>query len=74
MALHRFKVPHFLDSCLIQEWVWVLGGVEVVGRDLGGAWSQLRHHWLCIKKLTVLRLGPLPVIPGSQGLSASWLW
>lgn len=29
-----------------------MGGEEAVGRKQGGAWSQLGHPWLWIKKLT----------------------
>ena len=32
-------MSHFLDRWLVREWVWVLGGAEVAGRDRGGAWA-----------------------------------
>jgi len=40
----RFKVSHFLDRWLVQEWAWGLGGAEVAGRNgrsLGPAGTSL---------------------------------
>lgn len=46
----RFKVSHFLDRWLVQEWVWGLGGAEVAGRNRGGAWGSLGHRCLWVIK------------------------
>lgn len=61
----RFKVSHFLDRWLVQEWVWVLGGAEMAGRNRGGAWGPLGHRWLWVIKLTVLSLADTDITPSS---------
>lgn len=80
MAPGRIKVSHFLDRRLVQEWVWGLGGAEAVRRNWGGAWGQLGHPWLWVKKLTVLspagtarhsllqRLCPMALVRPSRAL------